>query len=57
MPQRWFTSYAEVPENYRKALKETMFSDTYTFFNNEEGRKEHADPLNLRRCIRIFPHD
>ena len=36
-----------------------MFTDTYTMFNNEEGRPEglRADPLNLRRCMRFFPHD
>lgn len=36
-----------------------MFTDTYTMFNNEEDRPEGLkdDPLNLKRCLRIFPHD
>ena len=36
-----------------------MFTDEYTFFNNEEERKDgqHSDPLNLKNCLRLFPHD
>jgi hypothetical protein len=36
-----------------------MFTDTYTMFNNEKDRPEElkSDPLNLKRCLRIFPHD
>jgi hypothetical protein len=37
-----------------------MFTDTYTMFNNEEERtteEMRADPLNLRRCLRMYPHD
>lgn len=36
-----------------------MFHETYTYFNNEDNRKaeDHADPLNLKKCIRLYPHD
>lgn len=36
-----------------------MFTDTYTMFNNESDRADDMknDPLNLRRCMRFFPHD
>lgn len=36
-----------------------MFTDTYTMFNNESDRTDEnkSDPLNLRRCMRFFPHD
>lgn len=41
-------------------IKETMFCDTYTSINNEPERTTDDmkhDPLNLKRCMRIFPHD
>ena len=36
-----------------------MFTDPYTLFNNEPDRTEDMkhDPLNLKRCLRVFPHD
>jgi hypothetical protein len=37
-----------------------MFQETYTLFNNEVDRTEDDlkyDPLNLKRCMRIYPHD
>jgi len=58
-PHTWYTTFESVEDWKRKNLKETMFSDAYTFFNNEEGRtpENHSDPLNLKRCLRLFPHD
>jgi 16S rRNA C967 or C1407 C5-methylase (RsmB/RsmF family) len=48
-----------VPNWKRKVIKETMFSDPYTTTNNEPDRVDQMkhDPLNLKRCLRIFPHD
>ncbi len=54
-----YTTYEQVPNWKRKIIKETMFTDTYTMFNNESDRPEDmkSDPLNLKRCMRFFPHD
>ena len=58
-PEGWYENYESVPPIKRKIIKETMFTDTYTSFNNEADRTEEmkSDPLNLRRCLRLFPHD
>lgn len=63
----WYKNYADVHEHHKKAIKETMFNYTYTDFNNEPERLVRqldgtvddlrADPLNLKRCMRFFPHD
>lgn len=54
----WFTRYEDVPQKRRKTIKETMFSDAYTVYNNDPDTKgKMSDPLNLRRCMRFFPHD
>ncbi len=55
----WYTRYEDVPDWKKKVIKETMFTDTYTSINNEEDRAESRkhDPLNLKRCLRIYPHD
>ena len=38
-----------------------MFTDTYTFHNNDEDKEGspslHSDPLGLRNCMRFYPHD
>ena len=38
-----------------------MFTDVYTDWNNEEPRASEpglqADPLGLKNCLRIYPHD
>jgi hypothetical protein len=37
-----------------------MFTETYTLFNNEPEKTSDDmkyDPLNLKRCMRIYPHD
>lgn len=43
----WYKTFESVPEWKRAVLKKTMFHDTYTFFNTEQGREpeHHADPL------------
>lgn len=48
-----------MPDFKQKVIKETMFTETYTLFNNEPDRAEDMkyDPLNLKRCMRIYPHD
>jgi hypothetical protein len=58
-PAEWYTTFNSVPEFRRKVIKETMFTDTYTDFNNDEDRQgqDHADPLNLKYCMRFYPHD
>ena len=55
----WYETYDKVPNYKKKIIKETMFTDTYTMFNNESDRPDSmkADPLNLKRCLRIMPHD
>lgn len=56
----WYLTYSSVHEHKRKYVKETMFTDTYTMFNNEEERTSdemRSDPLNLKRCMRLYPHD
>lgn len=55
----WYQRYEDVPNWKRKVIRETMFSDPYTTSNNEPDRVEQMkhDPLNLKRCLRIFPHD
>ena len=34
----WYQRYEEVPDWKKKVIKETMFNDTYTYFNNEKER-------------------
>ena len=55
----WYQKYQDVPDWKRKVVKESMFQETYTVINNETDRPEDMkhDPLNLKRCLRIFPHD
>ena len=55
----WYERFEDVPEPRRRVLKESMFSETYTYFNNEKERTEDMryDPLNLKRCLRLMPHD
>lgn len=55
----WYEKYEAVPNWKRKVIRETMFTDPYTMFNNEIDRPDDLkhDPLNLRRCLRILPHD
>jgi len=57
----WFKNFEDVPEWRKKVIKETMFTNTYTELNNEEGIKNNeslmSDPLNLRKCMRFYPHD
>lgn len=55
-----FTDFKEVPEWKKKVIKETMFTNPYTNFNNDEDREpgsEHFDPLGLKHCMRFYPHD
>ncbi|TNV84770.1 hypothetical protein FGO68_gene17463 [Halteria grandinella] len=59
-PSAWYTRYEDVPNWKKKVIKETMFNSTYTHINNEPERvsdEDRYDPLNLKRCMRIFPHD
>jgi multisite-specific tRNA:(cytosine-C5)-methyltransferase len=58
-PSEFYTKYDDVPECRRKVVKETMFTDTYTSFNNDEDRSESkdSDPLGLKNCMRFYPHD
>lgn len=56
----WYQRFEDVPTWRKKVIKETMFCDTYTSINNEPERTTDDmkhDPLNLKRCMRIFPHD
>ena len=55
----WYDSYESVHNWKRKVIKETMFTSPYTQINTTSDRPEDEkyDPLNLRRCLRILPHD
>jgi len=57
----WYQRYADVPDHRQKVIKETMFTDVYTEMNNEPDRAEdpskQVDPLNLKNCMRFYPHD
>lgn len=61
-PAMWFTDWRSVPPEKSTSAKdaarlvETMFSDTYTRHNNLPD-VELEDPYNLRRCLRLLPHD
>ena len=54
-PPVWHLSYESVPEWKRSVLKPTMFSEEYTLKNNKFAN--HLDPLNLMRCMRLYPQD
>ena len=59
-PPLWYKTWESVEdwkrdETKSHALCKTMFHPIYTHFNTEN--QEQADPLNLRRCMRFFPHD
>jgi 16S rRNA C967 or C1407 C5-methylase (RsmB/RsmF family) len=34
----WFTKYEDVPENYRKQIKKSMFTAPYTTTNNDKSQ-------------------
>ena len=57
----WYQNFKDVPDWQKKLVKETMFTSTYTDFNNDEvrhGKPElHDDPLGLKHCMRFYPHD
>ena len=55
----WYTKFEDVPDWKKKVIKETMFSTPSTTINNDPDLtpEEIHDPLNLKRCLRIFPHD
>ena len=59
-PPLWYKTWESVEdwkrdETKSHALCETMFHPIYTHLNVEN--QAQADPLNLRRCMRFFPHD
>ena len=59
-PPEFYQSWSSVEDWKRKLLKESMFHSTYTNFNNEPLRKvdgQYKDPLNLKNCLRLYPHD
>ena len=56
-PPKWFTDYSETEGQYAKTLKPTMFGGVYTTINPLAKPEDQVDPLNLKRCIRVFPHD
>jgi len=62
-PALWYTDWRSVPADKTHAgnkdstrLLQTMFSEIYTRRNNMPEAK-HEDPYNLRRCVRLLPHD
>ncbi len=62
-PPVWYSDWRSVPDHKKHSgnkdsakLVESMFSDVYTRLNTMPGAKQE-DPLNLRRCLRLLPHD
>jgi 16S rRNA C967 or C1407 C5-methylase (RsmB/RsmF family) len=62
-PPVWYSDWRSVPDHKKHSgnkdsakLIESMFSDVYTKANNVKGAKQE-DPLNLKRCLRLYPHD
>lgn len=54
----WYTNFDEVPDWRQKVVKESMFTSTYTEFNNDGRTRDlHQDPLGLKHCMRFYPHD
>ena len=56
----FYENFGQVPDWRKKVIKETMFTDSYTDFNNDPDRggpDNHCDPLNLKNCMRFYPHD
>lgn len=50
----WAYQYSHVTKN-KHLIKESMFHDIYTL-KNFQNNIYFSDPLNLRRCIRIYSH-
>lgn len=51
----WAYEFSEVKNNKDNLIKKTMFHETYTK-SNFESNVYLKDPLNLRRCFRIYSH-
>ena len=52
---QWVMQYSDIKENKDNLIKETMFHEIYTK-ENHESNVYCSDPLNLRRCVRIYSH-
>lgn len=51
----WAYDFSEVKNNKDNLIKKTMFHEIYTK-SNFESNVYLKDPLNLRRCLRIYSH-
>ncbi len=54
----WLSKFSEMTKYKNDLVKETMFHPIYTYENYQ--KKAHfnfSDPLNLRRCIRLYSQD
>lgn len=56
-PAEWYRNYDQVPEQRRGVCHPTMFHDIYTDHNNTCNESEVQDPLGLKQCLRLYPHD
>lgn len=56
-PAAWYYNYESVPEVRRVALRKTMFNSIYTEHNNNSPPSAQMDPLQLKNCLRLYPHD
>lgn len=55
-PPMWFDNFNQVKGNRKGQVRPTMFHETYTDFNKLHiPQQRHADPFNLRRCLRFYP--
>lgn len=53
----WYNNFKSVPDWRQKIVKESMFTDAYTDYNNDEENLNKIDPLGLKHCMRFYPHD
>ena len=54
----WYKSFDDIADWRKKVVKETMFTSTYTDFNNDGRTPDlHDDPLGLKHCMRFYPQD
>ncbi len=52
----WYKKWEETPESARKYISKSLFCSPY-IDSNWEGKMPKKDPMNIHKCIRIYPHD
>jgi hypothetical protein len=54
---KWYDDYTTLPGRRKRGMKETLFDQTYTSYNNDPHSSEKIDPLDIKKCMRFYPHD